>query len=213
TRSGGRYCCSSRSVASKLPISAPDADMRETNSSSMFSTVSASTVPSVDIASDSSRTSSSSSSDHTLPPYCSPSASISMAARRGPVTFSLGLPAWRAARPWITLVMSLALVFTCGTAMSGRLGGFTQPLTDNGDGFIGIAFGQFAHAMHRLGVNLALDLGDIDQMRGRVAGKQGLSGRRGDGVGLGRRRGDGVGERRHLLGRQHLLDQRAHHHE
>src|SRR5579864_6412324 len=49
TRSDGKYCCSRRSVASKVPISAPEADMRETNSSSMFSTTSASTVPSVDI--------------------------------------------------------------------------------------------------------------------------------------------------------------------
>ena len=69
----------------EVPISAPDADIRETNSSSRSSTTSASTVPSVDIAIDSSRTSSSSSSAQTLPPYCSPSASISTAARFGPL--------------------------------------------------------------------------------------------------------------------------------
>ena len=69
TRSAGRYFCSNRSVASKLPISAPDADIRDTNSSSRSSTTSGSTVPSVDITADSSRTSSSSSSAHTLPPY------------------------------------------------------------------------------------------------------------------------------------------------
>ena len=38
TRSTGRYCCSSRSVASKLPIRAPEADSRPTNSSSRLST-------------------------------------------------------------------------------------------------------------------------------------------------------------------------------
>jgi len=46
TRSGGRYRCSSRSVPSKVPMSAPDADIRDTNSSSRSSTTSASTVPS-----------------------------------------------------------------------------------------------------------------------------------------------------------------------
>ena len=63
--------------------------------------MSASTVPSVDIAIDSSRTSSSSSSAQTLPPYCSPSASISIAARFGPLSgwpwggCSAGSPATR----------------------------------------------------------------------------------------------------------------------
>jgi hypothetical protein len=116
TLSGGRYCWSSRSVASKLPISAPEADIRDTNSSSMSSTVSASTVPSVDITIDSSRTSSSSSSDQTLPPYCSPSASISIAARFGPGIVSFGLAPWRCARFEMTLVMSFALA-VCGRAM------------------------------------------------------------------------------------------------
>ena len=31
-------------------------------------------------------------------------------------------------------------------------------MTDNGGGFIGIAFGEFADAVHGLGMNLALDL-------------------------------------------------------
>ncbi|MGY3559801.1 hypothetical protein ACVWXP_003070 [Bradyrhizobium sp. USDA 4463] len=122
TRSGGRYCCSSRSVASKLPISAPEADMRETNSSSMSSTVSTSTVPSVDISSESCRTSSSSSSDQILPPYCSPSASIRIAARRGPVSCSAPLPLARLPARWpsveITLVMSFELAFCRDAAMS-----------------------------------------------------------------------------------------------
>ncbi|MGY2938533.1 hypothetical protein ACVWZ6_008135 [Bradyrhizobium sp. GM6.1] len=79
-------------MASKLPISAPEADIRETNSSSMSSTVSTSTVPSVDISRESWRTSSSSSSDQILPPYCSPSASIRIAARFGPATASVFAP-------------------------------------------------------------------------------------------------------------------------
>jgi hypothetical protein len=64
--------------------------MRETNSSSRLSTAEASTVPMVDITMDSSRNSSSSSMPQILPPYCSPSASISTAARSAPVS-------WRAA--------------------------------------------------------------------------------------------------------------------
>ena len=108
TRSGVRYCCSSRSVASKFPISAPEADIRETNSSSRSSTTSASTLPSVDIASDNSRTSSSSSWDQTLPPYCSPSASIRIAARFGPLMGAdLSRLPWRWARVAMTLVISL----------------------------------------------------------------------------------------------------------
>src|SRR3954447_1215318 len=165
-RSLGRYCCSNRSVASKLPISAPDADIRETNSSSRSSTTSASTLPSVDIASDNSRTSSSSSWDQTLPPYCSPSASIRIAARFGPLMGGVlsRLP-WRWARVAMTLVISFEF-WPCAMSLTSRWCGVTQPLTNNGGGFVGIAFGQFAHAMHRLGVELALNLGDVDQLRG-----------------------------------------------
>ena len=76
------------------------------------SRMSASTVPSVDMWIDSSRTSSSSSSDQTLPPYCSPSASIRIAARFGPGSASpFGRLPWRCASEEITLVMSLALLF------------------------------------------------------------------------------------------------------
>ena len=46
---GRQIGCSRRSVASKLPMIAPEADMRDTNSSSKFSTCSASMVPIVDI--------------------------------------------------------------------------------------------------------------------------------------------------------------------
>ena len=97
--------------------------MRETNSSSMSSTVSTSTVPSVDISSESWRTSSSSSRPQILPPYCSPSASIRIAARFGPATASTLAP-WRLPARWpsveITLVMSFELAFCRLPAMSGH---------------------------------------------------------------------------------------------
>src|SRR5450631_178631 len=177
TRSGVRYCCNSRSVASKLPIREPDADIRETNSSSRSSTTSASTLPSVDIASDNSRTSSSSSWDQTLPPYVSPSASIRIAARFGPLMGAVfSRPLWRCARVAITLVISVE--FWACVMFRSRCCGVTEPLTNNGGGFVGIAFGQFAHAMHRLGVDLALNLGDVDQLRGLGGGRQRRSRRR-----------------------------------
>src|SRR6202043_562995 len=204
-RSGGRYCCNSRSVASKLPISAPDADIRDTNSSIMSSTTSTSTVLSVDITSDSSRTSSSSSICQILPPYCSPSASISIAARFGPGIFSRALPACRAPRVAITLVMSVEF---CACELAIRsLGGLAQPLANNGGGFVGISFGEFAHAVHRLGVDLALDLGDVDEIR--RAGKQRLARRGFCRLRLRKSAGQGC----HLLGSEDALDQRPHHHE
>ena len=59
--------------------------MRETNSSSRPSTDSASIVPRVDMTIEISRSSSSSSWLQMLAPNCWPSASISTAARSGPV--------------------------------------------------------------------------------------------------------------------------------
>src|SRR6202022_5072361 len=42
------------------------------------------------------------------------------------------------------------------------------PLTNNGSGFVRVSLGQFADAMHRLRMNLALNLGDVDHLRGGV---------------------------------------------
>src|SRR3954462_8228957 len=170
-RSLGRYCCSNRSVASKFPINAPDADIRDTNSSSRSSTTSASTVPRLDICNDSSRTSSSCSRAQTLPPYCSPSASIRIAARRGPlIGADLGRPFWRLASVATTLAMStLSFCVVCGTAMSVR--GLRQPLAHDGSSLGRIALGELADAMHRLGVHLALHLGHVDHLRGGAAGR------------------------------------------
>src|ERR1700754_3625049 len=203
TRSGGRYCCSSRSVPSNVPISAPEADIRDTNSSSRSSTTSASTVPSVDITIDSSRTSSSSSSDQTLPPYCSPSASIRIAARFGPLIGGpFGRLLWRLASVAMTLWMPLALV-VWGTSMSGRR--FRQPLTHDRSGLVRVALGEFADAMHGLGVNLALDLGDVDH-RSR-GGHEALAGLR---TAVGQRRHRiGAGQRGDRLGRDDAADQRT----
>src|ERR1700742_1967503 len=167
TRSAGRYCCSSRSVPSNVPIKAPEADIRETNSSNSPSTTSASIVPRVDIAIDSSRTSSSSSNAQILPPYCSPSASIRIAARCGPFRAGAFLLPWRVARVARTLLISLelALALCAGRAMSVR--SLRHPLTDNRYGFVRIAFDQFADAVHGLSVKLTLDLGDVDRGVGR----------------------------------------------
>ena len=79
----------------------------------------------------------------------------------------------------------------------------------------GLLLGQFADAMHRLGVDLALHLRDVDQLRGRIAGIcSGLAGRRGHGGGgIGRRGAVRRWPRPAILGGQHAPDQRAHHHE
>ena len=46
-------------------------------------------------------------------------------------------------------------------------------MTNNGRGFARISFGQFADPVHGLGVDLALNLGDVDHLRGGVgAGNQ-----------------------------------------
>src|SRR5262245_40237939 len=77
----------------------------------------------------------------------------------------------------MTVVMSLALTFCCGTAAMSALGRFAQPLPNDGSGFVGIALGQFADPVHGLGVDLALDLGNVDQLGGAAgAGDQGLIG-------------------------------------
>ena len=98
-------------------------------SSSMSSTTSASTVPSVDITSDSSRTSSSSSICRVpLPPCCSPSASISIAAR-----FRAGDLLPRPAnlpRPRVASTLLMSVEFcACDMAISRSLGGFAQAPT------------------------------------------------------------------------------------
>jgi hypothetical protein len=55
------------------------------------------------------------------------------------------------------------------------LGGFAQPLANNGGGLVRIAFCQLADPMNGLRVDLALDLGDVDQLGGSAgAGNQGL---------------------------------------
>src|SRR6476620_6400769 len=76
----------------------------------------------------------------------------------------------------MTVVISLAFE-VCGTAAMSALGGFAEPLANNGSGLIRIAFGQFADPVHGLRVDLALDLGDVDQLGGAAgAGNQGLIG-------------------------------------
>src|SRR5205823_1964958 len=158
----------------------------------------ASTVPSVDIRLDKSRTSSSSSKDHTLPPYFSPSASISMAARLGPPSgLGLGRPLCRFASEAMTVVMSLAFE-VCGTAMSAHGLLFAEPLSNARSGLVGVALGEFADPVHGLRMHLALNLGDVDQLRGDGGGEQWLAGLGSLRSAVGQRRGcASAGQRRH----------------
>jgi hypothetical protein len=49
-------------------------------------------------------------------------------------------------------------------------------LTNNVGGFVRVSLGQLTDAMYRLGVHLALDLRDVDQLRGGVgAGNESLA--------------------------------------
>ena len=168
--------------------------MRETNSSRRFSTCSASIVPMVDIKMEIWRSSSSSSMPQILAPCCSPSASSSTAARSGPRNWTLGRGAAVAAVPArlaSALVMSRRAVSLSafivdavghGCCRSGG-GAFVEPLADDGNGLARILVGEFADLLYRLGVDLALDLGDVDHLRGRAwlagACRRGLGGDRG----------------------------------
>src|SRR5437667_317856 len=57
------------------------------------------------------------------------------------------------------------------------LGRYAEPLANNGSGLVRISFGEFTDAVHGLRVDLALNLGDVDQRGGAAGGKQGLTGR------------------------------------
>src|ERR1700730_11669545 len=128
--------------------------MRPTNSSSRLSPDSPSTEPSVDMASDSVRSSSSSSSFHTFSPWLSPSASISTAARSGPLRARpTPFSAWRLAN-----VATRSAISLCDLVLAMAVSGVLQPLSDHRDGLLRIALGELAHLLHRLGVDLALDL-------------------------------------------------------
>src|SRR5712672_166766 len=48
----------------------------------------------------------------------------------------------------------------------GGLGDLVQPVADDRRGFVGVAFGEFADLLHRLGVDLSLHLGDLDHLGG-----------------------------------------------
>src|ERR1700733_9484882 len=148
-------------------MGAPEADMRVTNSSSRFSTTSASIGPMPDMATESSRNSSSSSMPQILAPYCSPSASISTAARSRPVRGRLPVGAGRLASVDIAAARSRwasAGFFSGAFAIFKRSScvGFIHPLADDGNGFARILVGELTHFLHRLSVHLALNLGDID---------------------------------------------------
>src|SRR3984957_3081069 len=143
--------------------------MRVTNSSSRFSTTSASIGPMPDMATESSRSSSSSSMPQILAPYCSPSASISTAARSRPVSRRMPAGAGRLASVAMAparsrCVSAVSFLSGAGGAMAVRSGcvRLGHPLADDGDGFARVLVGELADLLHRLGVDLALDLGDVD---------------------------------------------------
>src|SRR5216683_7821787 len=109
----------------------------------------------------------------------------------------------------MTVVMSLVFV-VCGTAMSAP-GGFAEPLTNNGRGFVWIALRQFADPVHGLGVDLALNLGDVDQRRCAAGGNEGLTGRAAFSAlraAVGQCRQRTLGARGNDFGGQDSLDQR-----
>src|ERR1700720_4273448 len=102
----------------------------------------------------------------------------------------------------MTLVISWAFV-VCGTAMSGRRLG--QPLTNNGSGLVRVSLGQFADAMDRLRMDLALNLGDVDHLRGGIGtGNEALAGARV----VAQRRQMFVRKRGDHFGSKNALDQR-----
>src|SRR6516164_2121665 len=141
--------------------------MRVTNSSRRFSTTSASIAPMLDMATESSRSSSSSSMPQILAPYCSPSASISTAARSRPVSRRLPVGAGRLASVDIAAARSRwasAGFFSGAFAIVKGSGcvGLIHPLADDGNGFARILVGKLTDFLHRLGVHLALNLGDVD---------------------------------------------------
>src|SRR4051794_27757240 len=209
--------------------------MRETNSSNRLSTEEASTVPMVDMTMDNSRNSSSSSMPQILPPYCSPKASISTAARSGPVSCRAAAVACAWACLLASVATSAAMSFEvcevcdfCAAAAMVQISrcAVMQPLTDDRDGFIRVLVGKLAYFLHRLGMHLALHLGDVDHLGGvaryrlevfgfdlgdrglhvraqRIAGRSG-AGERGGQQG-------GIARRGRLVGRQHPAHQRPYH--
>src|SRR4029077_6586887 len=77
-----------------------------------------------------------------------------------------------------TLDLARWNTFCCGShglsVIPGSGGVFVQPAADDGYGFVRILVGEFADLLHGLGVNLALDLGDIDHGRGAVGDRNRL---------------------------------------
>src|SRR4051812_12859296 len=135
-------------------------------------------LPSVDITIESWRRSSSSSRFQILAPCCSPSASIRTAARSGPVSCLTGLVLSCCRPASVATRLSISLLFFCATAMlrqDSELGSFfVQPAANDRDGFVRVLVGKLADLLHRLGVDLALNLGDVDHGGGAVGDRHRL---------------------------------------
>src|SRR5262249_2763442 len=113
------------------------------------------------------RNSSSSSRFQTLEPYCSPSDSMRTAARSGPVSALAGALACDCRLANVATRFSVSDGPGAAVAMIAQSArGGVQPLTNDGECFLRVAFGELADLLHRLGVNLALDLGNVDHLRG-----------------------------------------------
>ena len=125
---------------------------------------------------ESSRSSSSSSSFQILSPCCSPSASISTAARSGPGELARGLLLGLAAGQrrdqvgdlvrLVPVVLGLLAWLSHGVDQAALSWSQVRMMATVS---FGLRVGQLADLLHRLGVHLALHLGDVDHLGG-VAG-------------------------------------------
>ena len=171
-------------------------------------------MPSVDMVIESWRSSSSSSRFHTLPPYCSPSASMNTAARSGPLRARCLLGRRRLAarqrgddaldfvvaivrrlRPWRSRRRSCSHWRTMATVS------------------FGLRVGELADLLHRLGVDLALHLGDVDHLGGRRSAWPGWSRPRRSAARPRGRAAPASASAHRLVRRDDAAHQRAHHQE
>ena len=145
--------------------------MRPTNSSSICSTVSASIVPSEDITHRDF-------AQFVVIEQAEDLAAVLLAERQHQHggTFRAGelaltrvdlRPAGELGHQAANIVADLASCGGVGVRHGlGRV--LVEPISDDGNRFVRVLFGQFADFLHRYGVDLALHLGDVDHGRGAV---------------------------------------------
>ena len=147
-----------------------------------------------------------------MPPYCSPSASISTAARSRPLSCRLPVGAGRPA----SVDVAAARSRWASAAFLSGVGGMATDQAAYGSfihwrmmetASLRFSSGEFADLLHQLSVDLALNLGDVDLPRG-LAGFDRLGDCERIDQLAGRRCGNGLGFRR-----QHPPHQRPYHHQ